>query len=310
MRFAIDILLATYNGAAHLGEQIDSLLSQEFRDWRLLVRDDGSDDGTAELLESYAARFIGKIRTLPNRGIRLGPSGNFSELMLNSDAEYFMLCDQDDVWMPGKTGSTLEEMKKLESEYGRDKPLLVHTDFRVVDESLNVLADSGWRYQKIDPERNSLNRLLVQNVATGCTVMFNRALRNLALPVPPDAVMHDWWLALVAGAFGGIGHLPEPLLLYRQHGVNSVGAKSWELCSFMKQMGSLGDVRGAFLKIQRQASVFLEKYDGVLTTKDRRMVQAFSRLAEKGFFEKRYSLLRYGFFHAGFLRKVGMLAFG
>jgi hypothetical protein len=78
----------------------------------------------------------------------------------------------------------------------------------------------------------------------------------------------------------------------------------------MKQMGSLGDVRGAFLKIQRQASVFLEKYDGVLTTKDRRMVQAFSRLAEKGFFEKRYSLLRYGFFHAGFLRKVGMLAFG
>jgi glycosyltransferase involved in cell wall biosynthesis len=306
----IDILLATYNGKAHLAEQIESLLNQKFGDWRLLVRDDGSGDGTADLLESYAERLGGRIRILPNHGVRLGPAGNFSELMRNSVADYVMFCDQDDVWLPEKTGSTLEKMKEMEAEYGREAPLLVHTDFRVVDGKLNVIADSGWRYQKTEPERKSLNRLLVQNVATGCTVMINGALRDRALPVPPEAMMHDWWLALVAGAFGRIGSLPRPLLFYRQHGINTVGAKSWSLWPLVRQALSQGEVRGALLKTQRQAGSFLERYQDLLTGEDRRMVEAFSRLGEGGFFQKRYSMLRYGFFHAGFLRKVGMLAFG
>jgi len=306
----IDILLATYNGDSYLDEQINSLLNQEFSDWRLLARDDCSNDGTAELLESYADRYSERVTVLPNHGSNLGPRGNFFELMQNADADYIMLCDQDDVWMPGKIARTLEKMRQMESEYGRDKPLLVHTDFKVVDENLNVLADSGWRYQKTDPYRGaSINRLLVQNVATGCTVMINRALRDLALPAPPEAIMHDWWLALVAGTFGRIGYVSGPLLLYRQHSVNIVGAKSWGAVRFLKQVVSLEDVRSALLKTQRQASAFLERYKTTLTSQNRQIVQAFSQLGDKGFFGKRVCLLRYGFFHAGFLRKVGMFLF-
>jgi len=306
----IDILLATYNGAAFLEEQIDSLLDQEFREWRLLVRDDGSSDETVEILERYAARFGDKIAILPNGGVRLGAAGSFAELMRLSEAPYLMLCDQDDLWLPRKIGVTLEKMKELEAVHGDDRPLLVHADFTVVDETLNVLADSGWRYQKTDPERATLNRLLVQNVATGCTFMINRALRNLALPIPAGAMMHDWWLMLVAAGFGRIGYLADSLLLYRQHGVNTVGAKGWSALSFLRQVRSLGEVREAFLKIQRQADLFYRNYGETLSPEDGRMVQAFSRLAEKGFFLKRYLLIRYGFFHAGVLRKFGMLLLG
>src|SRR5690606_13737176 len=152
----------------------------------------------------------------------------FARLLGASTADYIMFCDQDDVWLPGKVTLTLAKMQELEAACGAETFLLVHTDLRIVDENLNLVADSGHRYQQIDPDRgNTLGRLLVQNIATGCTIMVNRALRDLALPIPGAALMHDHWLSLVSACFGKIAYLPEPTLLYRQHSGNKVGAQVW-----------------------------------------------------------------------------------
>ena len=103
-------------------------------------------------------------------------------------------------------------------------PVLAHTDLVVVDENLHTIAPSFWSYSNLNPYCGSrLNRLLIQNVVTGSATMINRALARLASPIPQGAVLHDWWLALVASALGRIEAIPEKTVLYRQHGRNCAG---------------------------------------------------------------------------------------
>lgn len=226
MRSKVAVVLATYNGAAHLEEQLESVRRQDLRDWSLFVRDDGSTDGTRRLLEELAARDA-RVTVLPP-GPRLGAVGNFGALFahaLGAGTEYVFPCDQDDVWEPTKMSAALARMERLEAEHGRSTPLLVHSDLRVVDERLSEIAPSFLRYQGIAHEESApLHVLLVQNYVTGCASLLNRALLELAVPIPASCIMHDWWIAQCAAARGRIGFIPEPLLRYRQHGGNEVGA--------------------------------------------------------------------------------------
>src|SRR5690606_39057310 len=135
-----------------------------------------------------------------------------------------MFSDADDCWFPDKISLTLDLMRVVEKDEGGARtPTLVHTDLAVVDRDLRPIADSLWQYQGVNPDLTSLNRLLIQNCVTGCTVMVNRPLRELASPIPPGVVMHDWWMALVASSFGRIARIARPTLLYRQHGRNDTG---------------------------------------------------------------------------------------
>lgn len=221
----IKILLAAYNGQEYLAEQIDSILNQSIQNWQLLVRDDGSDDGTVRILEDYANRLPDKIRLITDNGSRLGANLNFGKLLEYADAEYVMFSDQDDVWLPNKIELTLNAMKAAEKVYP-DKPILIHTDLQVADSKLNIIADSLWVYQKLFPEAgNNLNRIMAQNVVTGCTVMINKKALVVSLPVPPEAIMYDWWLALNVCRHGKIIYVSIPSVLYRQHSGNQVGAQ-------------------------------------------------------------------------------------
>jgi glycosyltransferase involved in cell wall biosynthesis len=303
----IDILLATYNGEAWLEEQIDSLLAQEFRDWRLLARDDGSSDRTVELLQSYANRFPGKILILPNHGDNLGPCGNFTKLLEFSNADYVMFCDQDDIWLPEKIGVTLVKMQEMEAAHGLATPFLVHTDFKLVDEKLQVFAESGWQYQKTEPKRMALNRLLVQNVATGCTVMINRTLREIARPIPPGALMHDWWLALVASVFGKIGQLAQPTMLYRQHAANKVGAQNWNAAYILGLVSQLSLIRAVMARNRTQARAFYECYQASLGKREKALLEAFFLMPERGMLRRRFDICRYHIFYGGFVRNLGWL---
>lgn len=302
----VDVLLATYNGAAYLQELLDSLLAQEFQGWRLLVRDDGSSDNTSAILESQRVRLGNRLTILSDDGGNLGPCGNFARLLQASDADYAMLCDQDDVWLPGKISLTLDRMRQLEAESGKTTPLLVHTDFRVVDENLALLAGSGWRYQKIDPRRTALNQLLVQNAVTGCTVMVNRALRTSALPMPGEALMHDYWLALVAAAFGRIGSLPVPTVLYRQHGCNQVGAHRQGVL-ILRHLFDLPAIRRVMTRNRMQAKAFYWRFQTLLDTREREMLTSFTDLAERGRLQRRVDIFRHGFFYSGAIRNIGWL---
>ena len=226
----IYILLATYNGANYLGTQIESIQEQSLKEWTLLVRDDGSEDETLKILSRLQSKDR-RIRIISDEGGHLGAINNYAKLITiarDEGATVVFFSDQDDVWLPDKLKRQLECLDEMENMLGSDSPILVHSDLIVVDEDLNVLNRSFMDYQGVaNEERTPLNILLTQNYITGCALTVNRTLLDLALPIPGAALMHDWWISLCASAFGKIGFIEIPTVLYRQHSDNRVGAKKF-----------------------------------------------------------------------------------
>lgn len=226
---SIYIVLATFNGAEFLAEQIDSLIAQTEARWTLLVRDDGSSDDTVRIIEDYAQKDD-RIQMAVNSGIRpCSALGNFTALLAiayEAGAEYVFFCDQDDVWEPQKLERMLAGLKQLEGQ--GLAPGLLHHDLIVVNGSLELIAESFIALMQLKPgDQKNPQRLLSRNEVTGCAMACNRALLEIALPVSNQAVMHDWWLALFAGYFGRLAFMPDKLVKYRQHGDNAIGAKSF-----------------------------------------------------------------------------------
>lgn len=224
----IVILLGTYNGARFVEEQIKSIQRQTVNNWNLLVRDDASDDGTVELIAGLA-KDDERIQWVKNGQGRLGIVGNFGELMRiahSEGADYIFLSDQDDVWTSTKIAEQFTYLRKMEECYGENTPILVYSDLEIVDEQLRRIHPSFMSYQGLTHEsRDPLRVLLTQNFVTGCATAINRPLLNLAVPLPPNVIMHDWWLALCGAACGQLAYLPQALLRYRQHGANQLGAE-------------------------------------------------------------------------------------
>lgn len=212
---SVDILLATYNGAAHVREQIASLQQQTFTDWRLLVRDDGSRDATPALIEQLAQaddRIVVVRDTLGN----LGFNGNFHALLRLSVAPWVMFCDQDDAWLPHKIERTLAVMQAQPPQL----PVLVHCDAVVSDANLQPLHD---RFIGDRGRAGGLASVLLANPVQGAAMMVNAPLRALMVQHVPS-IPFDCQAALLAEATGRRVFIPEALLLYRQHGSNALGA--------------------------------------------------------------------------------------
>jgi len=300
----IDILLATYNGAAYLPEQLDSLFAQSCQDFRVIARDDGSTDGTVEVLNRYAGFHPDRFVVANNDGRRLGASGSFGALLALSAAGYVMFCDQDDVWLPDKVAVSLAAMRDLERVHGMASPLLVSTDLKVVDDRLAEIAESFWRFSRIHPERlTCLPRVLMQNFATGCTVMVNRPLLDLALPVPAESVMHDWWLALVATVFGKTLPIRRATVLYRQHQRNDIGATRWSFWEGVarfffdrrRRRAAIAQQEEIYLALERQAQALAARFGERLPEADREILRVFGTLHAHGFLGRRRLLLKHGF---------------
>lgn len=307
----LEVLLATYNGARFLGEQLQSLLAQTVSSFRILVRDDGSVDGTAEILRDHAQRFPDRIVLLPTGKTTLGPAGNFTRLLEHSTADYVLFSDQDDVWLADKVEITLAKMRELEARHGPATPLLVHTDLKVVAADLQPLGESFWAYQHLVPVvAEHLNRLLVQNVITGCTTMVNRPLVRLAAPVPEGAIMHDWWLGLTAAAFGQIGHLSQPTVLYRQHGANDTGAQAWGASYILRQAYRFFDnqeLQESLRQTQRQAGLFLARFADRLDHAQHEAVRTYAQLEQASFLMRRWLILKHGYYKVGWIRNLALL---
>jgi hypothetical protein len=304
----IDILLATRNGAAYLDRQIESILAQWLPGCRLLVRDDGSTDGTVELLDRYVRHSGRAMRRIQDDDGRLGPCGNFARLLACSDADYVVLCDQDNVWLPGRISAPLARIQTLEQRLGRDAPILVHTDMAVADAALRPIAPSFWAYGGLDPAScTTLNRLLVQNVVAGCAATLNGALVRLARPIPQGALMHDWWLALVAAAFGTLDWLAQPTVIYRQHAGNAVGIRGMDWAYLRdKAAHCLGG--DAMRGTDGQAAALLGQFEQRLPPRQRDLLEAYAGLKRCGFWQRRRKIARYRFLGCGWLRNLAWLA--
>ena len=304
MSASVDILLPTYNGGRFLPDLLDSLIGQTYTNWRLLVRDDGSSDDTLSLIDTYIARGDVDIQLVSDGEIRLGACSSFSDLLIYSDADYVVFCDQDDYWKPEKLALQLDAVRQLESVHGKTKPILVHTDLEVVDEQLNSIDESFWHYQNLNPSMmQRFERLLVQNCVTGCSVMFNRALRECAVPIPEQAIMHDWWFALVAVSHGVVKHLDVATVKYRQHGSNQVGAKRWNLHYILKMMTrSRSWYRKSLDATYRQAEALLASID--LDDRNVAIAREYIKLPHRGYFLRRLSILKNGFRKMGLVRNL------
>jgi glycosyltransferase involved in cell wall biosynthesis len=220
-----EVVLATCNGEAFVGQQIASIFSQTLLPARLLVADDRSTDGTLGLLQKLQSRAPIPFEILPAVSAeRLGSCRNFERLLEATSADYVMPADQDDLWDSDKAARLLKAMRKLEQSWGVKCPLLVHADLRVIDDVGRLLAHSYHGRQGEIPAQKTWLEIGMQNCVTGCASLLNRACIDRALPFPPEAVLHDWWLAQVAAHQGGIAYLPAPCMSYRQHATNVVGA--------------------------------------------------------------------------------------
>jgi len=210
----IQILLSTYNGQKYLRQQLDSFISLDnFNDVKVLIRDDGSKDGTLDILEYYEKEYGFQVI----RGNNVGVNNSIIELIKYCDlsCDYYALSDQDDVWFPNKLIVSLEFLEKNIS----DKPVLFSSCSCITDENLNPIG------QSVLPNKGvSFYNAMIQNICPGHTQVFNREmLLELKNNNSCDMFVLDYWIYLVASGIGKVIFMPECTVYHRQHLNNAVG---------------------------------------------------------------------------------------
>lgn len=300
----ICIIMAVYNGAAYLAEQIDSILQNTYQNFTLHIFDDNSRDDSWDIIEqymqSYPHKIIGHHHTENHGVIR-----NFLEGCQMVSADYYMFCDQDDIWMKDKISHTVAHMESLEQTMP-GQPIVVFGDACVVDQNLEQLAPSFQRQSGYHTDALDLAHLLMENKLIGCTILFNHALQQKITTCPPQIRMHDWWIALIGASFGCVSFLDEPLLLYRQHGNNVVGNIS-QTSYIRDRISNLRKQRQVLYRTCEQASAFLQIYGDQLEPAKKELVNQFATIPQTNWFTKRYRILHYHFLKSGFIRNLGVL---
>ncbi|MBO4697247.1 MAG: glycosyltransferase family 2 protein [Lachnospiraceae bacterium] len=305
----LEILMATYNGEAFLREQIDSILAQDDQGWHLTISDDGSDDDTVIIIESYAKRYPDKI-TFYRSGRRFGNARDHFLHLMNeaTSAEWMLFCDQDDYWWAHKVRKMRTAINGVRRRYGPRKPVLIFSDQVVTDEKLKPTILSLTQYQKHYVKEFDYRSILMQNVVTGGAMAVNRPLAELAAEAAGTSkiIMHDWWLAAVAARFGKIVYLELALGYYRQHGNNAVGAKHvGSFGYFRNRVGALKDVKRTIQQKKEQAGLFLDTYRDRLEDADFEFLNGFTKRRSGPFFFLKYRKLLHGK-----ERKIGMTLLG
>ena len=287
------ILLSTYNGGRFLAAQLESLFAQSYSNFILVVRDDGSSDDSLSILNRFVEQHAGAIHLVDNDGVNRGARDSFAYLLaytlehkseLGLDAAYMMFCDQDDVWYPHKIETQMTAMLAAEQS-DTQRPLLLHSDLQVVSQQLEPMAESLAQYQGLETTRNGFNQMVISNLVTGCTALINEALARKSLPMSPHAIMHDWWLALVASAFGKVVFIDAPLVHYRQHGSNTIGAKEHQQAvasqaAFWRRVLHLR-ANEHLHEVAQQAEDFLQRFAGELTPQQCRGLRVSARMRSK-----------------------------
>lgn len=227
----VTILLATYNGGLYIQEQIDSLKSQTYSNFQVLISDDGSNDSTVDIINSNLDDTRFKLLSIQRKG---GVVNNFNFLLESStDSEYIMLCDQDDYWLDDKIEVMLKKIKMLESE-SKNLPLLLFSDLTLVDENLKILSNGFYEHISLNPWNNlDLRYISWRSSVYGCSVIFNSNLVKLynEFELKNCSPMHDHLLALLAVRHGALHYLDKSFTFYRQHDNNVVGGKKNTLLS-------------------------------------------------------------------------------
>lgn len=300
----IDVLLATYNGGEYIQEQIISVLLNFDRlnsfDCNLVISDDCSSDNTVDLIKKICEKDSRVIFT--NSDKKGGVRENFEFLIGLTKADYIFFCDQDDFWLPNKMDIFIK--KFLEIEEGNNKPVLIHSDLCVSDKNLSPIDCSMFRYQNIN-KHPTFSEIMASNSVTGCVMACNKRLIELAkIGHIRDTIMHDWYMAMIAIAFGHLYFIDHSLILYRQHDNNQVGAKSFklkEILNIKKITQRYEKGKSSVTATRNQAQLFLNDYMELLNEEKRSLLRNFSS-------PKTTSIInRFSIFFRNGVRKKGIL---
>ena len=258
----IQVLLSSYNGEKYIKEQIDSILAQKNAEVQLLIRDDGSSDGTRQILKEYADKYANVSVVY---GENVGVIRSFFELIESADVSvpYVALADQDDVWLPDKLyrAITLLEMEK------ERMPLVYCSARQLVDAELHPIP-AAMTYPDIRPE---FGNALVENMCTGCTSVINQQMLLLLKGRTPEfTVMHDFWVYLVGTCLGKVVYDEESFILYRQHGNNVVGSASSIVENYKRRIKNFKKNRG---QLTRQATELLRIYGEEMPEENRQLAE-------------------------------------
>lgn len=313
----VHIIMAAYNGEAYIKEQIMSIRENTYTDWMLWIFDDGSTDNTPEVVKKLVEEDTERIHYIindTNKGVTLnflegvktvaGYNGVWNET--GAINQYFMFCDQDDVWMPDKIEKTLKTMKRFEKKYSSKLPLVIYTDAMIADENLCALAPSFHKSNHLNTAKVDLGHILMENKLIGCTMMFNSALVKKLTVLPTHARYHDWWIGLLGAAFGHIVYLPHPTIYYRQHERNVVGNQDFT-GYVKKRIGALKEQKRAINANVRQAQEFYEIYKESMCEDVKMIIYAMTELRNNNWIVRRLKCFRYGFLKTGLIRNIALM---
>ena len=296
----IAILLCTHQGQRFLGPQLDSIRAQSRSDWTLWVSDDGSTDLTLEILEAYRNKWGDErlsLRTGPAQGFR----ANFLSIACAPDiqARYFAFADQDDLWDADKLETAAAWLDRMPA----DVPALYCARTRLIDEHDNTVGYSPL-FQRPVTFRNAL----VQSIAGGNTMMFNRAARALLMEAGPDIDVqtHDWWAYMVVtGCGGNVFYDSRPTVRYRQHGENLVGSNV-SLSGRVQRARRL--LAGRFRSMNGRNLAALRRIQHRLTKEHLAVFEEFERARELGLAGRVMGMRRSGVYCHTSLGNLGLAA--
>lgn len=242
MEEQIDVLLATYNGEKYIREQIESILNQTYKNIKLIISDDCSNDGTVNILKEYEEKD-NRVKLIIQQE-NLGVVKNIEFLLNQVENELYMLSDQDDVWLP-------EKIEKSVTKLREEKADLVFGDLEVVDRELKTMYPSFGDFmllnKKINKYIGTYKVNYLYNCVTGCTVISKKKFIKDILPLPTTSkyLLHDHWIALMVSLKGKLAYMPEKYIKYRQHGNNEVGTKK-----ISHKMNNLEEIRELFINVK------------------------------------------------------------
>lgn len=286
----VTILMAVYNGAYHLEEQLESFTAQIHTDWQLLASDDASSDGSQAILERFAGTAK---RTVCLTGPARGGTENFMSLIRATPAHapadsWITFSDQDDVWLPDRLQRGITALQKVPDQ----QPALYCSRTWITDAALG-----GRRLSVPRPKPLGFRNALVQNVASGNTILLNAAAARLVQEAAQETVcpvVHDWWVyQLVSGAGGVLVHDDTPSLLYRQHEVNQIGANDTLRAKLLRMTMLL---RGTFREWNDVNIEALGRSAHRLTPQNRHLLESFDALRSKGLIRRLWGLKRLGLY--------------
>lgn len=214
------ILLASYNGEKYISEQLDSIINQTYKNWELIIRDDGSKDETVTILNKYEKKDE-RIKILRDDKGNLGFLKNFEELLFNAKEEFVLFSDQDDFWLKNKLEKFVEKIRDLDEKV-LSKPLLVHCNSLVCDKKLEIIKEK-FIDSKIAKKNNS-NIYFFEYIVQGSTSMVNKKMIRESLPFLKSVTLHDRYFHLLSQFLGTRVFIDESLVKYRQHERNEIGA--------------------------------------------------------------------------------------